>query len=525
MPVKVRCPGCEKVLNAPDAARGRSVKCPECQTKVPVPAEGAAAPAKAGAKPGAKLATKKKLPPRDDEDFLKGLDLSKSEDRSVQICHKCGAKLREEDTRCPKCGLDLVTGETALERRMRGPDTTKFYSEAWSESWKFSKKNKNLVFRTIGYFTGGFTLLLGFLALFFWCYNVPPKAAAGALAAITALTIPGWYWYLTTQIIPVTIEKKSKMPRVRFDFFLSTALGLKLFLWHTAFFAPVLLVGYLVYAIASRSGHWLIGLGIAGGVWLIPWIMFPVVIVHMSMPVTIKAWQIWMISPIATRVLLPSLYCCIIFFVTNLPALGIAGGIGALYGQPVAKTMQELTHRSSNLLGKAYAVYEKENAGKGKAAKKAKYDEKDYPDIPVPDLKPLIVPIIGCYLALLTLGAAAVLNMRAVGLFAQYFKDRLALVTEVAERKYQYKDKKVGEDGLPDDKKETTSADIAKLVAALSVILFMLINGVLYYATGGQRLLMPRFMAEAMGLVPPTRVFPPGAEGEQKEPEGQKQSP
>src|SRR5579871_78644 len=213
MPVKVRCPSCEKVLNAPDAARGKSVKCPQCQTKVPVPGEEAAvAPTKAGAKTTAKKKPARQADDHDEEDFLRGLDLNKLEDRSVRTCHKCGARLGEEDTRCSKCGLDLITGETARERKMRGPDTSAFYRDAWKDGWKFTVKNKGLVFRTMGYYTMCFTMSLVFLAGFFWCYNVPPKTVVGALAVISLLTIPGWYWYLTTQIVAISIEKKSKLP-------------------------------------------------------------------------------------------------------------------------------------------------------------------------------------------------------------------------------------------------------------------------------------------------------------------------
>ena len=37
MPVKVRCPECQKVLTLPDQARGKTARCPDCQGRVPVP--------------------------------------------------------------------------------------------------------------------------------------------------------------------------------------------------------------------------------------------------------------------------------------------------------------------------------------------------------------------------------------------------------------------------------------------------------------------------------------------------------
>jgi hypothetical protein len=38
MPTTVQCPGCSSRLNAPDAAAGKKVKCPKCQTLIVVPA-------------------------------------------------------------------------------------------------------------------------------------------------------------------------------------------------------------------------------------------------------------------------------------------------------------------------------------------------------------------------------------------------------------------------------------------------------------------------------------------------------
>lgn len=44
MPIPVVCGNCQTRLNAPDAAAGRKVKCPKCQTVMPVPAAADAAP-------------------------------------------------------------------------------------------------------------------------------------------------------------------------------------------------------------------------------------------------------------------------------------------------------------------------------------------------------------------------------------------------------------------------------------------------------------------------------------------------
>ena len=93
MPVKVRCQSCEKVFAAPDAARGKLVKCPGCEEKVKVPA-GDGAKSGATAKPAGKKpapAKAKKDEHHDDhEHALKNLDLDGAEDENTRVCPKCG---------------------------------------------------------------------------------------------------------------------------------------------------------------------------------------------------------------------------------------------------------------------------------------------------------------------------------------------------------------------------------------------------------------------------------------------------
>ena len=108
MPVKVRCGGCEQVLNVPDKARGKTIACPKCSEKIKVPAGEDGPPAKAVA---AKAATKTKLKPsRKDGEFLGGLDDYGIEDQEDQICPFCAKPIDEEDEICPSCGKDLATG-------------------------------------------------------------------------------------------------------------------------------------------------------------------------------------------------------------------------------------------------------------------------------------------------------------------------------------------------------------------------------------------------------------------------------
>ncbi|HSG71159.1 MAG TPA: hypothetical protein VLA12_12130, partial [Planctomycetaceae bacterium] len=81
MPVKVRCSGCKKVLNAPDKARGKTLKCPQCKTPIPIPA-GKSEPDSS----------------QDSSEFLASLDLRSAEDHSQQVCPRCGSPSEEEET-------------------------------------------------------------------------------------------------------------------------------------------------------------------------------------------------------------------------------------------------------------------------------------------------------------------------------------------------------------------------------------------------------------------------------------------
>src|SRR5262245_47221591 len=104
MAVKLRCPGCEKVLTVPDTARGKSVKCPSCAEKISVPAAKEAPTEKS---------PKKKAAKQDSEASLMAFDLSKAEDADARVCPKCGydmTYLDEETTECPECGTDIATG-------------------------------------------------------------------------------------------------------------------------------------------------------------------------------------------------------------------------------------------------------------------------------------------------------------------------------------------------------------------------------------------------------------------------------
>ena len=127
MPVKVRCSSCDKVVTVPDAARGKAVKCPQCETRIAVPA-GDSGAQKAVRDSGAQKVVKKKpaaaksSKPIDSEDGLASLDLRRAEDTNARICSKCGFDLQEldeEETECPQCGFDIEEGGLGVKARKR----------------------------------------------------------------------------------------------------------------------------------------------------------------------------------------------------------------------------------------------------------------------------------------------------------------------------------------------------------------------------------------------------------------------
>ena len=76
MPIKVRCEGCQTVLNVPDQAAGKAVKCNQCGGRVLVPGGESEAAAPAQPRPKARSKAASENP----DDVLFGVDLNRAED-------------------------------------------------------------------------------------------------------------------------------------------------------------------------------------------------------------------------------------------------------------------------------------------------------------------------------------------------------------------------------------------------------------------------------------------------------------
>jgi len=410
MPVKVRCPGCEKVLNAPDSARGKAIKCPACETKIRIPAEAGGGGAQKSARPPAK----KKV--RDDDDFLGKLDLNQAIDHSTRVCARCGTEMDEEVLECPNCGVDPRTGQLSASARrkaaIKGPDPSEYYPGLWKDSWQFLLKNRELVVKSAVLTIVCFIFGLGCLFMVVWCTNPPPKMFWGALMLVSFLVVPGWFWFLSTQIIAATLGKKQVLKRVHVDVFLCVALGIKVNIWSFVFLFPVGLAAGLIGLINPLLGGILVG-----GAQLLMIPMLPAIMTHMTMPVTWKAWLMPVMLPIFGRTIGPSLYWAVVAFVTALINVAIVAGFqflafrslkGAMVG--VGLSAENLTTIQGTLPAEPY--------GKGMAIT-------------------LLVVLFLIWMLIWCVNAAwLVFNMRGMGLFAYYFKGDLGLISEVAEKEY-----------------------------------------------------------------------------------------
>ena len=337
MPVKVRCGGCEKVLNVPDKARGKTVACPECGEKIKVPA-GEDAPA--SKTPSAKAPAKPKAKPsKTDGQFLAGLDDYGIEDQEDQICPFCAKPIDEEDEICPSCGKDLATGvmdKTEKKKRSReGKSTASFYKKVLGESWEFMLEFKSLALRTGGILTF-FTVL--YMACFFMvthCERLPPKYFWVAMTVLTAVGSPGWVWFLTRTLVSTDLYgEKLDADRIHYDFFTNVALGLAAFLWPCVVSLPLILPGaFFALFVRYSSGAWpevgtpmQFGIGLA--IMFLPAIAFPIATVHMVAKHQHKAWIGWEL----TKLIFKNMGPIFVYHASSFAIVTVFGGIAFLIG-------------------------------------------------------------------------------------------------------------------------------------------------------------------------------------------------
>lgn len=472
MPVKVRCQSCEKVFAAPDAARGKLVKCPGCEGKVKVPA-GDGAKSAAGAKAPAKKPVKKKDDHDDHEHALKNLDLGSAEDENARVCPKCGQEIYDDETyECPACGLNFETGMT--KEKQKGVDPKIFYKVVLKDSKQFLLDNKPLAIRT-GIYSLVFTLV-NFCCAFMvtWCVSPPPRIFWLGLTIITGMVPNGWLWFLNSEIIKATMDKREKMPRINFDMFTCVALGIKLLIWQILMGAQLglpVIAGFLV-----KQGMPIPAAALELLTQLILFLMLPQVMIHMVMPVTTRGWLMHYQFKGWKKSFGACAYWCGITFVVTLPALIPAGVAGAIGYRDLIKFSADMTHNytANAALGADLEVFyaARNNPKKDVAlppepkAEDPKYEKRTIA------WKGIIVPAIGIVISQMLFGFSAVFAMRANGLFGLYFKKHLKLETMAKEIKWVVKAAQADDDPAVEKakKKKELIQNIAVCVLFLALM-------------------------------------------------------
>lgn len=456
MPVKVTCSNCEKVINAPDAARGKAIRCPECQTKVAVPAEAAAPKAvAAGAK---KRKSEAPIEEADSEHALANLDFRKAEDKDARICPKCGFDMKyqdEEDNECPECGYDSSVGGLgvkARKRAMKGPDPADFYPALISSSLKFVGKNKSLAWRTVTYSLVSLTIALFCAFMYLWVSPWPPRAFLALCFTVSILVIPGWMWVLDIETIKLSMERKDKFKKLNFDFFLASAMGVAFCAWCVAVLAPIVFIPagvgyYLMSQAGDERAMLVIPLSLILG--LIPFIlMLPVAMSHMAMIVPNKGWMVWELVPATARNIKPGLLWLVLFLAVNIPAIAGVVTIVLVSGPGLMKIVDVMEENASDER-KRFAQQMNPNAQKrGEPAKPIQALPTEARPV---DFQPIILPcVILAFMALIN-GFTSLFLMRVNGQFTYFNKKYLGLVDRRKEKKYV-----AAEPGFEDEEKPKT---------------------------------------------------------------------
>lgn len=487
MPVKVKCSGCDTVLNAPDRARGKAVKCPKCGTAVRVPA-GDTAPAEA--EPARREARPAKRKPAtvasgDSSEFFAGFDVSRLEDRTTRVCPKCGTTVGAEDVDCPMCGVDLATGGLGTAQRARagrkGAAPSEYYEKALRDAGKYVGKKQALAWKSFGIFATFGVLALTAWLMLAWCHNWPPQWFWGFIGTMLTLLIPGWVWIVQNQVIKRTLNTKEERYPVRFEAFIAISLGVKAVVWSLLFGFPCwLLFGMPALLIGVDTPAGLSLLAVAVGTFLpIALVCWPVAQTHFVMPITWPGWAVHKVVPDVIRNIGPSLYWVAFALLTAIPVAGIAAG-GAFVAAPKLNTLVTTLVTNSSIRSDKQAV-ELQDPKRGTEATEAQIEGAKR-ELLEEDWLLLLWPAGAIVATALPLGFWTVFNARSAALFSKLFRANIANLIQ-HEREYKYVAKTQEERDEMNKEKQATWGGVAVmlfLAAALGSA------GGLMYATFGE---------------------------------------
>lgn len=435
MAIKFRCSECKHGIKAPDKAAGRGVKCPQCGTKVRVPS---------GTRK--KKVQKQEEPSSGDSaEFLANLDMDRLGHSDVELCQKCAAEIPEEETACPDCGFDpeelTVVGRKRKKMAAKGIDPATYYEKVWKSPFSFALFHKGLIFKTGMIFT--FFFLLAALCSYFliWVATVPPFAF-WLLVTVVSLLIPlGWLLTVHTEIIRLTLRRKDKIKKIRFDFAMCGMNGIKVLAWIVVFGMPfwILFGGLGILLDYSGIPN---GFAIGTAMALIPILcLTPQAMSHLAMPVEQPGWFAHKLIPTLGISFFPGLMWALLFIVINLPVIG---GITAVYfvgGEKFVTFMKVRLEEGEIHTAKVVLDFgESVLSDEVKAAMTEQYEEASQREPPTKDWSSLILPICIGIISCFVLGFTNLVAARANGLFTFHLKKALLLISSMKERVYVKKE-------------------------------------------------------------------------------------
>ncbi len=439
MPVKLKCSGCETVLNVPDAARGKVVKCKSCGKPLKVPAGTASPPAKAApTKAGPAKKAKAAVASNDSGEFLNDLDLDRLEDRNVRVCPKCGAGVGPEDVDCPECGTDLTTGGLGTAQRLRhgrrGAAPSEYYGKAVKDAGRFLVKRQGLAWKSFFVFLLAGLLVEGCLFMIFYSSHTPPRVFWAAVSLVPGLMPFGWVWHLQNSLVKRSLNPKLDKDPIKFEFFTGVSLGIKTLVWLLAFAFPLWLLiaapGFALTYANAVTGWIVFGVGAALAA-LTAAIAWPVVSGHMAMPISTPGWALWKAYADVGRNLGPSLFWTTFACLTGLPLLGVLAAAGFLAAPKQLEFQDALAYNGRIEVAAEIVAGDDKEAAKDEATVAAsKLEPKEV------DSTLMIWPL--AFLPVVALAAApwVVFNTRSAALFVKMFKPNIDLIGQ--EREYVY---------------------------------------------------------------------------------------
>lgn len=295
---KARCGECGLRFDAPNEARGKTVSCPDCDSRVRVPRS-------------KKKAKKKRRPAEEEEsdapqspDSFLDIDLKRVDDHDVIICPKCAQEVGEDDEECPHCGVNIETGVLSEKqkrlKKTRGPDPDEFTANLWGDSFGFMGRHWKLALWSTLYLSIFMSLWFFAAHMSFWCSRKPPKVFWTALGLVFLLGALGWLFQVYMDVVRIGLKKKREPgPRdIVFDFFQCMSYGVRIAAYPIVVFLPF---------------FWT-GIGI-----LVPIICLPIALAHFVQKYTYRGWLMYF----QIKIFMKNAGAVMMWFLVFLSAYGI----------------------------------------------------------------------------------------------------------------------------------------------------------------------------------------------------------